>query len=99
VRLCDVGDQNVSGPGRQRGAVFSEKLPYSFDNSDAQLAFNVMGVDGKFLSGPEIEVDDFEVRGFVDEEPFDRFVFKPARFVKTDSPHERLLSCGYISFI
>jgi hypothetical protein len=46
-----------------------------------------MTVNGEFLSGPEIEIDDFEVRGFVDKEPFERLVFKPARLIETDSLH------------
>jgi hypothetical protein len=65
VRLCDIGDQYVSCPGWESGAVFPKKLSDPFNDDNAQLAFNVMGMNGKYLAGPEIEIEDFEIRGLV----------------------------------
>jgi hypothetical protein len=66
VRLSDVGNQYVSCSSWKGGAVFSKKLPDPFNDDNTHLAFNIMGMNGKFLAGLEIEVDDFEIRGIVD---------------------------------
>jgi hypothetical protein len=97
VWLGDIANQHVPCPSRKGGPVFTKKLPDPFDDHNAYLAFNVMGVNGKFLTGSEIEIDDFKIRGIVNEQPLDRGIFEPTRIVKTDSLHEGLLSTRHIS--
>jgi hypothetical protein len=98
VWLGDIANQHVPGSSRKGGAVFSKKLPDPFDDDNAHLAFNVVGVNGKFLARLEIEIDDFKIGRIVNEQPLDGGLFKPARVVKTDSLHEGLLSTDHMSF-
>jgi len=87
MRLSDVGNKYVPCSSWKGGAVFSKKLPDPFDDDNTHLAFNVVRVNGKFLAGLEIEIDDFEIRGIVNKEPLDGSILKPARLVETDSLH------------
>jgi hypothetical protein len=98
VWLGDIADQHVPCSSRKGFAVFSKKFPDPFDDDNAHLTFNVMRMNGKFLTRFEIEVDDFEIRGIVNEQPLDSGLFKPTRVVETDSPHGDLLSTYHISF-
>jgi hypothetical protein len=36
-----------------------------------------MGVNGKFLARPEIEIDDFEIGGIMHHEPLDGCILEP----------------------
>jgi hypothetical protein len=76
VGFRDIANKHVPCSSRKSGAVFSKKLPDPFEDNNADLAFNVMGMNGEFLAGPEIEVDDFEIRGIVDKQPLNGGIFK-----------------------
>jgi len=78
VGFGDVAHKHIARAGWKRGPVFSKELSDTFNDDNAHLAFNVMTVNGKFLAGFEIEIDDFEIRGIVDKQPFDGGLFKPA---------------------
>ena len=62
VGLSDVADAHVSGFGRYCGVVFSQKLTFTLEDDQAQLAFDIMVVDGKFLAGLEVEIYNFKIR-------------------------------------
>jgi hypothetical protein len=97
VRLSNIANKHVPCSSWKGGAVFSKKLTDPFDDDDAYLAFDVVRVNGEFLAWFEIEIDDFEKRGIVHEEPLDGGILKSTRLVETDSLHGGLLSPGYIS--
>ena len=44
-----------------RGAVFAQKLPSAFQNRQAHLSFDVVGMHRQFLAGLEVEIEDFEI--------------------------------------
>jgi hypothetical protein len=77
VGLCDIANKHISCSSWKSGAVFPKKLPDPFDNDNAHLAFNVVGVNGKFLARPEIEIDDFEIGGIMHHEPLDGCILEP----------------------
>src|SRR5512139_2982621 len=65
VGFGDVAHKHIACSRRKGGAVFSKELSDPFDDDNAHLAFNVVAVNGEFLAGPEIEIDDFEIGGIV----------------------------------
>ena len=66
--LADVADENIARFSGNGFAFFCEEKPFSFQNDDAQLALNVMGMNGKLLAGLKIEIQDFEVRGVMHQQ-------------------------------
>jgi hypothetical protein len=87
VWLGDIANQHVPGSSRKGGAVFSKKLPDPFDDDNAHLAFNVVGVNGKFLTRLEIEIDDFKIGLVMHQKLFKGFFRKIVFFIKIDSLH------------
>jgi hypothetical protein len=81
VRLTDIANKNVSGLGRKAHSVFSQEFPFSFNHHDADLSFYVVRMNGKFLPGPEVEIDDLKIRGVVYQKVFHRLVAKAVLFV------------------
>jgi hypothetical protein len=47
-------------------------------------------VDGELLAGLEIEIEDLEMGGVVDEQPAQRFLFEAVLLEHTDPLHDRI---------
>jgi len=70
VGFADIGNEHITRLRGKCRPVFRQKLSGSFKNGDAQLPLNFMGMDGKLLTRPEIEVQDFEIRRIMNQEFF-----------------------------
>ena len=66
--FADIADEDIARFGGNGFPVFSKKKPFPFQNDDAQLALEFMGVNGKLLAGLKIEIQDFEVRGVMHQQ-------------------------------
>ena len=73
-----VGDEDITGLGRYFRIILTQKETLTFNNQDAELAVQVMGMHRKNHPGPEVEVDDPEVGGIVHQEFFHVFGVKLA---------------------
>jgi hypothetical protein len=56
VRFADIRNQDIPWIRGKFTVIFPQKRTGSFKYDDTQLAFDVMGVHGKLLTGTEIEV-------------------------------------------
>ena len=70
-------------------------LPKNFPDpsrtDQTNLPLDVMGMDRQELTGLEIEIQDFEIRRFVDQQPFQRQVAKIIGLIQIDFFHLSLL--------
>jgi hypothetical protein len=92
--FADVADQEIP---RTSGYGFicpaqEFSLPFQYCNTD--LAFNIVRMNGKFLARLEIEVQDLEVRGIMDQESLQGLLVKAGFSVELDLVHTISLQSG-----
>jgi hypothetical protein len=76
VRLGDVANQNIAGLGGQGFVFVREEVAIALNDKNADLALDVVGVNGQFLAWLEVEIQDFEVGGIMHEKPLHGKVVK-----------------------
>lgn len=65
--FADFGYEYAPPACRDYSPVISEKLSLTLQDQDAHLSLYFMRVNREYLAGFEVEVQDFEIRGVVDE--------------------------------
>lgn len=91
VGRFDLTDQHVARLRRDALIVSGQKLTGSLDDCDADLAIDLMGMDRKFLTRLEVEIENFEVFRIMDQQGLEGDIVEASFVEEIDRFHRHSL--------
>jgi len=91
VGRSDLTDQHVARLRRDALIVSGQKLTGSLDDCDADLAIDLMGMDRKFLTRLEVEIENFEVFRIMDQQGLEGDIVEASFVEEIDRFHRHSL--------